>query len=97
MMIRYLLLILFILLVIWATRALRGRSGRSDAGESGSSSRQRRASGKGAEEDRLMLRCAHCGVHLPRDEALPGKGGVFCCEDHRAIVEARLGDRDGDA
>lgn len=34
-----------------------------------------------------MLVCAHCGVHLPRDEALPGKGGVFCGDAHRTAYE----------
>jgi uncharacterized protein len=34
-----------------------------------------------------MLSCAHCGVHLPRDEALPGRGGVFCDAAHRAAYE----------
>lgn len=36
-----------------------------------------------------MLRCAECGIHLPADEALPGKGGVFCSAAHRAAFEAR--------
>ena len=36
-----------------------------------------------------MLRCAECGMHLPADEALPGKGGVFCSASHRATFEAR--------
>ena len=34
-----------------------------------------------------MLACAHCGVHLPRDEALPGRGGVFCGDAHRTAFE----------
>jgi len=34
-----------------------------------------------------MLRCAHCGVHLPSNEALPGRGGVFCDDAHRAAFE----------
>ena len=34
-----------------------------------------------------MLACAQCGVHLPRDEALPGRGGVFCGEAHRGAYE----------
>ena len=34
-----------------------------------------------------MLRCALCGMHLPRDEALPGRGGVFCDDAHRAAFE----------
>jgi uncharacterized protein len=38
-----------------------------------------------------MLRCAECGMHLPADEALPGKGGVFCSTGHRNSFEARQG------
>lgn len=34
-----------------------------------------------------MVACAHCGVHLPAGEALPGRGGVFCGEAHRAAYE----------
>jgi uncharacterized protein len=40
---------------------------------------------------RAMLRCAECGMHLPADEALPGKGGVFCSAAHRSGFEARQG------
>lgn len=36
-----------------------------------------------------MLQCAECGLHLPKGEALPGKGGVFCSDAHRAAHEAR--------
>lgn len=38
---------------------------------------------------KAMLRCAQCDMHLPSDEALPGKGGVFCSAAHRASFEAR--------
>jgi uncharacterized protein len=34
-----------------------------------------------------MVACAQCGVHLPRSEALPGRGGVFCGEAHRQAFE----------
>ena len=34
-----------------------------------------------------MATCLQCGLHLPHDEALPGKGGVFCGEAHRAEFE----------
>ena len=34
-----------------------------------------------------MLSCAQCGLHLPRGEALPGRGGVFCGEAHRSAYE----------
>ena len=43
------------------------------------------------EAPKAMLRCAECGMHLPADEALPGKGGVFCSAAHRNSHEARLG------
>jgi len=36
---------------------------------------------------RQMLSCAQCGLHMPRDEALPGRGGVFCSEAHRSAFE----------
>lgn len=35
-----------------------------------------------------MLSCAQCGLHLPRDEALPGRGGVYCSAAHRSAHEA---------
>lgn len=41
---------------------------------------------------KAMLRCAECGMHLPADEALPGKGGVFCSSAHRTSFEARQGE-----
>jgi uncharacterized protein len=34
-----------------------------------------------------MLACAQCGLHLPQADALPGRGGVFCSEAHRAEYE----------
>ena len=35
-----------------------------------------------------IVSCAHCGLHLPQDEALPGRGGMFCGPAHRAAFEA---------
>ena len=35
-----------------------------------------------------MVRCAHCGIHLPRSEAVMIRGETWCSEDH-----ARLGAR----
>jgi len=34
-----------------------------------------------------ILACAQCGLHMPQGEALPGRGGVFCSEAHRAEYE----------
>ncbi|MDH4215415.1 MAG: PP0621 family protein [Gallionella sp.] len=30
-----------------------------------------------------MVRCAHCGVHLPKGESIQGDGQFFCCVEHR--------------
>ncbi|SDM24420.1 uncharacterized protein SAMN05428957_103371 [Oryzisolibacter propanilivorax] len=30
-----------------------------------------------------MVRCAHCGVHLPQSQALQHDGRSYCCEAHR--------------
>lgn len=30
-----------------------------------------------------MVACAHCGVHLPRAEAVAGAQGLYCSEAHR--------------
>jgi uncharacterized protein len=34
-----------------------------------------------------IVACPQCGVHLPRNEALPGRGGLFCGEGHRNAFE----------
>lgn len=34
-----------------------------------------------------MVACSQCGLHLPRSEALPGRGGQFCSAAHRAEFE----------
>jgi uncharacterized protein len=30
-----------------------------------------------------MVRCAHCGVHLPKSESILTGGNFFCCAEHR--------------
>lgn len=36
---------------------------------------------KTVEED--MVRCAHCGVHLPKGESIQSDGQFFCGTEHR--------------
>ncbi|HYT15275.1 MAG TPA: PP0621 family protein [Burkholderiales bacterium] len=33
-----------------------------------------------------MVPCAHCGINLPRGEALETRGRFFCCEEHRQLA-----------
>jgi uncharacterized protein len=73
---RLLVLILLVVLAVWLVRrALRGTTTRSDVG-------------KRAENHGELVRCAHCGVHLPRGEARQEGGALFCSDEH-----ARLGRR----
>lgn len=34
-----------------------------------------------------MVRCARCGVHLPHDEAVVGRIGLYCSNEHRQQAE----------
>jgi uncharacterized protein len=74
---KFVLLLIAVFVLLWMLR--------------GSVQRARRPPGApkppGAEPPQQMLRCAQCGLHLPRDEALPGRGGVFCGAAHRAVYE----------
>lgn len=36
-----------------------------------------------------IVACAECGLHVPRSEALPGRGGHFCSAAHRSAFEDR--------
>ena len=33
-----------------------------------------------------MVRCAHCGLHLPRQDAVTGGNGLpYCSQEHRLL------------
>jgi len=32
-----------------------------------------------------MVRCAVCGVHLPRSESFTSRGRFFCTDEHRRL------------
>lgn len=78
---KYLLLLAIVLGVWWLSRAARARL----AG--GKGTRGRQAATPVGHED--LPACAECGVYLPRSEALPGSGRVFCGEAHRQAFIAR--------
>jgi uncharacterized protein len=73
-------ILIFLIAVVALLWLLRGTTGR-------------RGNGGGAAKPappnapQPVIACSYCGVHLPRDEALPGRGGVFCGEAHRAAFE----------
>ena len=44
---------------------------------------QARPVAQAEEED--MVRCAQCGVHLPKSEAILARGDFYCCDEHRRL------------
>lgn len=76
-MMKYLLFLVAVFVLLWLLRgALNRRGGGGNAGRAPK-----------PDSPQPMIACAHCGVHLPRDEALPGRGGVFCGDAHRTAFE----------
>ena len=35
-----------------------------------------------------MVRCAHCGVHLPENDAIASGKAVYCTAAHRDLAES---------
>jgi len=38
---------------------------------------------------RCNLRCSHCGVHVPRDEAVLSGDKAYCSRDHARLGQDR--------
>jgi uncharacterized protein len=78
---KYLLILIVVVAVVWWLTRLRDRvppprGGRPAAGAD--------------DKPALMVRCEHCGLHLPRDEALPGaEAGFYCSDAHRRLGPTR--------
>ena len=70
---KFLLLLVVILAVIWVARGGRRRAVKRDPPP------------PPIQEE--MIACRQCGLHLPRSDALPGRGGLFCSEAHRRAFE----------
>jgi uncharacterized protein len=78
---KYLVLLLVIALVFMLMGVKRRGPQQNQASRPGT--------GAGPKASIEMVRCAECGLHLPESEALPGRGGQFCCAEHRSRFEAR--------
>lgn len=76
---KYLIWLLVIVLAIWAFK--RSRRVNSDAN-------QAKPPAPPATPANMAV-CLHCGIHLPQDEAVTGKKGLYCSTDHRAVAQDR--------
>jgi uncharacterized protein len=75
-MLKVLIIALAVALLLWL---LFGRAARQGKPPRGSPPRH---AGGDAEE---MVTCAHCGVHLPRSEALAARSLHYCSAAHRDV------------
>lgn len=75
---RALLVLAIVVLAVWLWR-----SGRRDI-----SGTDRPAPPATPPSPQEMVRCAHCGVHLPRSDAVAGRLGLYCSAEHRQSAEA---------
>lgn len=74
---KYLLLLLLAMVVIWALK--RNRVDKP----------QTPPQAPTATPASNMVSCAHCGVHLPQEEAVNGQQGVYCSTEHHAAAQDR--------
>jgi len=72
---KYFLVIAFVLVLVWLWRQSR------QAEKKAAPPPRAGVKEKGVTE---MVACNVCHVHLPRSEALPGRGGFYCSEAHRS-------------
>ena len=77
-MAKIILLVLGLLLAYWILKTYRRRVDRREP--------QEQAAGP---ED--MVRCAQCGVHLPRSESVTTQGSFYCSADHERAHHAGRG------
>jgi len=73
---KFLLFLAILLLVVWLWRSGRRSEQRSDEATP--------SAPPGPQE---MVRCAHCGVHLPHGDAVVGRIGLYCSPEHRQLAE----------
>jgi uncharacterized protein len=72
-MLKLLLIAAAVGLLLWLLFGRSARNGKPPRGD--------RGGGRGGVEE--MVTCAHCGVHLPRSEALAARSLHYCSAAHR--------------
>lgn len=74
---KYLFLLLLAAVVVWRWRSA------SDSQRQDSPQPQPEATPQTIN----MVACAHCGLHAPRSDMVPGTRGVYCSSAHRTLAE----------
>ncbi|WP_304056396.1 PP0621 family protein [Nitrosomonas communis] len=67
---KWVILIIVALLIYWGIKNL---------------SRVKKQPTKSKNEIEDMVRCAHCGLHIPRSESITADNKFFCSTEHRQL------------
>lgn len=73
---KFLLFLALVLLAVWLWRSGRRNDHRADE-----------AAAPPPQGPQEMVRCTRCGLHLPRSDAVVGRIGLYCSEEHRQHAE----------
>jgi len=74
-MLKYLVVALVVVVVLWLMFGLPRRKSAPPTVD--------KTVARGVGRAERMLSCAHCGMHLPRSDALIVAGFAYCCAEHR--------------
>ncbi|RUR67195.1 hypothetical protein EJP67_08975 [Variovorax guangxiensis] len=79
---KYLLVLAVLWVAIWLWRKNRREEMHDAMRERAAKARQQQRTAPS--QPQAMVRCAHCGLHLPATDAIAGPGGaVYCSTAHR--------------
>ena len=82
---KYLLVLIVIVIAVGVWRGQR----RTEARERRQAAAPRNPANAPLAAPQDMVECAHCGLHLPRSEAIEAAGSSYCSAEHRALAQRR--------
>uniref|UniRef100_A0A2G7T6M8 Deaminase n=1 Tax=Chryseobacterium sp. B5 TaxID=2050562 RepID=A0A2G7T6M8_9FLAO len=82
---KYLLVLIVIIIAVGVWRSQR----RAEAHERRQAAAPRNPANAPLAAPQDMVECAHCGLHLPRSEAIEAAGRSYCSAEHRTLAQRR--------
>lgn len=82
---KYLLVLIVIIIAVGVWRNQR----RAEARERRQAAAPRHPGSAPLPAPQDMVECAHCGLHLPRSEAIEAAGQSYCSAEHRTLAQRR--------